>query len=98
MLFYFSRFSDDSLSSHTPKQLELQFLIMHRNSYIRNTTLLNGEFANLPRADGIDFDFKCKNCEVRNICTMQLTRYGLKLFLNLPFYILDVFKKNLKYN
>lgn len=66
--------SDDSLSSHTPRSLELQQLIIFRNSFIKNSVLSDGQLVNLPKPENIDYDFKCKNCEVRNICTLEIAK------------------------
>ncbi|CAL8129633.1 unnamed protein product [Orchesella dallaii] len=74
MLYYIS---DDSLSLHPPRTLELQQLIMKRNKLIRSIGLSDGDLPYLPRPDGIDYEFKCKTCEVRNICTLQIRKKNI---------------------
>ncbi|ODM92181.1 DNA replication ATP-dependent helicase/nuclease DNA2 [Orchesella cincta] len=71
LLYYIS---DDSMSIHPPRNLELQQLLMNRNKLVRSTTLSEGDLPYLPRPDGIDYEFKCKTCEVRNICTLQIRK------------------------
>ncbi|CAL8129629.1 unnamed protein product [Orchesella dallaii] len=74
MLYYIS---DDSLSLHPPRTLELQQLIIKRNNLIRSIGLSDGDLPYLPRPDGIDYEFKCKTCEVRNICTLQIRKKNI---------------------
>ncbi|CAL8129635.1 unnamed protein product [Orchesella dallaii] len=74
MLYYIS---DDSLSLHPPRTLELQQLIMKRNKLIRSIGLSDGDLPYLPRPGGIDYEFKCKTCEVRNICTLQIRKKNI---------------------